>query len=578
MPTEATPPHLVGEEWQPSSYEDAGVDELEARIETAEPRILPRAALDGRCGLPGSELWRLGVETVPPSALSFGGSVLLRLAVLGATSAVAFSLSMAAGMLSLLDEHDLSTGVPGGIAVAVMFAGIAYGCFQGAWAAAGRERERRLDLRRAAPRAVAPREDPHARFTVAVLDGPGVLRVLLLWLRGHHEDADLLEVRVLAERRVPRDEPARAEDALAAFSDTVLLATHAQQTPELRPATSAEPTDAVRRALRATHDGDRAADRASAPTLRVGPDWHPDGTTEAGESELARRLVLARPERWSAELLAPLVADGIAAGEKTVPEPAQAHERTPERPRRLWVTAPGLVLVTSLLYFVFSATGDELALEVTMRSIFLAAAAFTTWRVFGPQLRELPHRRRRRPLLRRVDEAASDAAGPLEEGLPGGHGTVVVTATRAPGGQLVRLVHLRRIVDAPEGTLEARVLAEQVAARGAEAREAIGRFLLVADDQAFTSGRGRRSLARLRRFARALGVTPGAAPARGQRADAVAVLAVPPGVLSVGLALVAIYEGLTGRGDVLAVAAAATVAALVARTLRACSGRWTSLS
>lgn len=77
----------------------------------------------------------------------------------------------------------------------------------------------------------APLLDPHGRLTVAILDGPGVLRLLLLWLRGHPQDADMLEARVLAERRVPRDEPSRAEDAVVALSDVAMLASRMRACP-----------------------------------------------------------------------------------------------------------------------------------------------------------------------------------------------------------------------------------------------------------------------------------------------------------------------------------------------------------
>jgi hypothetical protein len=51
--------------------------ELGARIEAAEPVLVPRAQLEGRCGLEDRELWQLGVRTAPAGALSTGGGVLL---------------------------------------------------------------------------------------------------------------------------------------------------------------------------------------------------------------------------------------------------------------------------------------------------------------------------------------------------------------------------------------------------------------------------------------------------------------------------------------------------------------------
>ena len=214
---------LVGDDWAPSSVEDPGAAELGARIEAAEPVLVPRAALEGRCGLEDRELWQLGVRTAPAGALSTGGGVLLRMVVVGGVAAAGVCAAMiVAGVAELAtDESDL--GAPATVAMLVLFACIGYGQLRLAWGAAGRVRARRIARRRVAVEPVAPLLDPNGRLTVAVLDGPGVLRVLLVWLRGHPRDADLLEVRVVAERRVPRDEPARAEDAVVALLLAVLM-------------------------------------------------------------------------------------------------------------------------------------------------------------------------------------------------------------------------------------------------------------------------------------------------------------------------------------------------------------------
>ena len=58
--------------------------------------------------------------------------------------------------------------------------------------------ERRRAARHTARRAS---NDPHGRATVGMLRGPGVLRVLLLWVRGDARDASCVEVRTLAEQR-----------------------------------------------------------------------------------------------------------------------------------------------------------------------------------------------------------------------------------------------------------------------------------------------------------------------------------------------------------------------------------------
>ena len=56
---------LVGDDWEPSSVEDPGAAELGARIEAATPVLVPRSALEDRCGLEDRELWQLGVRIAP---------------------------------------------------------------------------------------------------------------------------------------------------------------------------------------------------------------------------------------------------------------------------------------------------------------------------------------------------------------------------------------------------------------------------------------------------------------------------------------------------------------------------------
>ncbi len=587
MSQEVEEPQLVGEDWTPSTFEDPGAAELGARIDAAPPLLVGRSVLEGRCGLEDRELWQLGVRPAPAGALSSGGGVLLRLVIVAAVAAMGGCVAIAAAGAASLGEAGSPVSVPGGVALWLMFLLIANALFRLAWAAAGRERERRLAQRRVAVEAVAPLQDPHGRLTVAVLDGPGVLRVLLLWLRGHPQDADLLEARVAAERRVPRDEPSRAEDAVAALSEVAMLATRVRTDAgdvDARAAIDASGPVLVLSAAAADRlVRGRAADgavvaRATPSRTRVGPYWQPDGTTEDGEVDLARRLCLAKPRRWSAELLAPIVVDDV----RQVCDPAPPLPTSTERggcPRRpAWVTAPASVAIAFLLYFVASSPSASLATEVAMRSLFLAGAGWVTWKAFRPQLVELPHRWRRRPLMRRVDDAACDAAGSLESGLPGGHGAVVVASAEQNERRVVRLVHLRRVVDAPEGTLEARVLAERRLEPGDDVRETVGRFLIVADDQAFTIQRGRERVEGLRRLSRRLGFTS----RRGRRRGALlreplALLAVPASVISGVLAVLAVASASTDGGEALSFLAATVVLAAVAVALFACSRRWTSL-
>ena len=86
--------------------------------------------------------------------------------------------------------------------------------------AADRRRAARQTARRAS-------NDPHGRATVGMLRGPGVLRVLLLWVRGDARDASCVEVRTLAEHEIDEDDAGRAEDAVAAMSEIALRADNA---------------------------------------------------------------------------------------------------------------------------------------------------------------------------------------------------------------------------------------------------------------------------------------------------------------------------------------------------------------
>lgn len=581
-------PQLVGDDWRPSTLDDPGAAELGARIEAAEPLLVRRRALEGRCGLEDRELWELGVRTAPAGALSTGGSVVLRLVMVGAIAGMGVCLAIVAEGIASLSDADDAVGVPGGVALLLFVVFIAHALFRLALGAAERERERRLARRRVAAEAVAPLLDPNGRLTVAALDGPGVLRLLLVWLRGDPRDADMVEARVVAERRVPRDEPSRAEDAVVALSEVAMLATRARtdaRDVEAGAAAGARhpmPATSAEGASRLVGDRPSAgikAGRETASRLRVGPDWQPDGTTEEGEAELARRLCQAKPRRWSAEVLAPLVVDDIRQASDAPPPMPANTERKGRAPRPVRVTAPALAAIAFLLYFVASSPSADIGTEVVMRGLFLAAAGWVGWKAFRPQIVELPHRWRRRPLMRRVDDAACDAVASLESGLPGGHGVVVVVSAEHKERRVIRLVHLRRLVDAPEGTLEARVLAERRLEPEDDVRETVGRFLIVADDQAFTTKRGRERLQGLRRLSRRLGIT--SAGGRGPGVllrEPVALLAIPAIALAAVLGGLAVTFAMTDGGEALAFLAASAVSSAVGAALLACSRRWTSVS
>jgi hypothetical protein len=570
---------LVGDDWAPSSVEDPGAAELGARIEAAEPVLVPRAALEGRCGLEDRELWQLGVRTAHAGARSRGGGVLLRLAVVGAVAAAGLCLAMIVAGAAELATDESSLGAPATIGMLVFFACIDYGLLRLAWGAAGRERARRIARRRVAVEPVAPLLDPNARLTVAVLDGPGVLRVLLLWLRGHPRDADVLEARVVAERRVPRDEPARAEDAVVALSEVAMLVTRvrtdARDVEGPAVAKTYGPLPAVSAA--SARSLVAASPRATPSRMRVGPDWQPDGTTAEGEAELARRLLLAKPRRWSAELLAPLVVDDPRDAGGPLPKTPRVSERRRRTPRSAWITTPGLALIAFLFYFVVSDPSADLGTEIAMRALFLGLTGWTAWKVFEPEIREWPNAWRRRALMRRVDDAACDAAVSLEGGLPGGPGAVVVTVASGGEQPIVSLMHLRRLIDAPPATLEARVLAERRLAPEDDLRETVGRFLLVADDQAFTSRRGHERAERLRRFSRRLGVSAaGRGRGRLQR-EPVALLAVVAILLAVLMVVLGAVAAVTGGEDADDLILFAALVGAVAVGLLVCARRWTAI-
>jgi len=149
-------------------------------------------------------------------------------------------------------------------------------------------------------------------------------------------------------------------------------------------------------------------------------------------------------------------------------------------------------------------------------------------------------------------------------------------AWSAAGRERRRRLDRRRV--APEGTLEARVLADRRLEPEDDAVETVGRFLLVADDQAFTTQRGRERIEGLQRLSRRLGVTSGQ---RGRRhallREPLALLAVPGVMLSALLAVLAVVFAFTGDESALEYIAAAAVMASVAAALLGCARRWTSL-
>ena len=221
---------LVAETFDP--LEPAGAAELYRRLEAAEPRRVPRHELDGHVGLTSRELYELGCTLEPLTVSSLGGMFWWRLltvvGILLATIGVAGALIGVVDALGIDRGDDDPLTAASGVAAAVLFLSAAWGGLalmrRGIRAVRRLAAERRRAARHTARRAS---NDPHGRATVGMLRGPGVLRVLLLWVRGDARDASCVEVRTLAEQEIDEDDAGRAEDAVAAMSEIALRADNA---------------------------------------------------------------------------------------------------------------------------------------------------------------------------------------------------------------------------------------------------------------------------------------------------------------------------------------------------------------
>jgi hypothetical protein len=151
--------------------------------------------------------------------------------------------------------------------------------------------------------------------------------------------------------------------------------------------------------------------------------------------------------------------------------------------------------------------------------------------------------------------------------------------TVASGGEqpIVSLMHLRRLIDAPPATLDARVLAERRLAPEDDLRETVGRFLLVADDQAFTSSRGHERAERLRRFSRRLGASAAGRGRGGLQREPVALLAVVALLLAVLMVVLGAVAAVTGGEDAADLVLFAALVGAVAVGLLVCARRWTAI-
>jgi hypothetical protein len=299
----------VAEGWALDPLEPAGAVELYRRIEAARPERVPRSGLAGHVGLTERELYELGCTLAPPGVLGASGMVAWRVVVVLGAVITALGLAFAAAgavvpLLGGLGDPD-PIDVPRGLGLAVVTLAAAAG---GGWlmrravAALRRLAARR---RRAGVRAASPSRDRHARATVAVVREPGCVHVRLLWVRGAAGKPADVEVRVLAERLIDEDDGGRAEDAIAELSEVALRADAAHRLHM----THGLAALGLRRRMRKAPPMVRRDRFARGPATAVDESWAPEPLTDDGATEVARRVALAKPERWSAGSLAPFVVE-----------------------------------------------------------------------------------------------------------------------------------------------------------------------------------------------------------------------------------------------------------------------------
>jgi hypothetical protein len=176
-----------------------------------------------------------------------------------------------------------------------------------------------------------------------------VLRVLLLWVRGDARDASCVEVRTLAEQQIDEDDAGRAEDAVAAMSEVALRADNAH-------ALKREGALGLRR--RRTAERRSPAPRRPTEDLprEVGDGWAPEPLTDAGQAQLAHRLLTAEPERWSAAVLEPLLVTGAMDAPQPAPPWPEKRKGPPkvpgiDKPARwiFWISVLTFFTATSYL-------------------------------------------------------------------------------------------------------------------------------------------------------------------------------------------------------------------------------------
>ena len=458
---------------------------------------MPRHELDGHVGLTSRELYELGCTLEPLTLSSFGEAFWWRLwTVVGIVLA---TVGVAGALIGVVDALGIDRGdddpltAASGVAAVVLFLSAAWGGLalmrRGIRKVRGLAAERRQAGRHTARR---PSNDPHGRATVGMLRGPGVLRVQLLWVRGDARDASCVEVRTLAERQIEENDAGRAEDAVADLSEIALRADNAH---DLR----REGVLRLRRRRTAKRSGTPTPDRTAEELPReVGDGWAPEPLTDAGQAELAQRLLTAERERWSAAALEPL----LVTGAKDAPQPAppwpekrKGEPKVPgiDKPSRwiFWIAVAGCFTATSYL-------DDPVVPEGSM-AVAVAPAVVAVLAAVVPKL--LAWRRPGRRLRRAVRAAAASPPLALEQGLPGAAGLFAV----ARGGGRLALVHIRPAPDdGRRGELEVRTLAT----RSDDDLDAVTRFGSIAAEARLRTESAGRSAHYVRTLMARLGRVP----------------------------------------------------------------------
>jgi hypothetical protein len=418
----------VAETFDP--LEPAGAAELYRRLDAAEPRRVPRHELDGHVGLTSRELYELGCTLEPLTVKRLGGMFGWRL--LTVAGILLATIGVAGALIGVIDALGIDRGdddpltAASGVAAAVLFLSAAWGGL--ALMRRGIRAVRRVaaERRRAAGHtARSAANDPHGRATVGVVRGAGVLRVQLLWVRGDARDPACVEVRTLAEQRIDEDDTGRAEDAVAELSEIALRADNAH---------------VLRR-----EGAFRRPVRPRAPSRRE--------TSALPDDELARRLVTAKTERWSAAVLEPLLVTG--ADDAPQPAPPWPEKRKGEpKPPAIDKPSRWIFWISVLIFFTTTsylddpgATGDTLGIAIVSGIVAVLAAVVPkvlAWRRPGRRLRSAAR------------TAGSSPPLALEQGLPGAAGLFAVARAR---GRLA-LLHVRPAPDdGRRGELEVRTLA-----------------------------------------------------------------------------------------------------------------------